>query len=312
MKNKLEKIIEKYKNSPTSLEAYQAISDFVKIVLGHKEFLKQIEKEGETIRKAQIELNDDKGWNRGLRGKELKEHNRWRDTRYRALHDLDPTFPLHNLRVIYEWMKPENRIKVCDLLFKSYSPDDPLPDYERKEFQLYLDKVYKKILPYLKTEKTEAVEATAKDTKWENITIRFLNTYDVKIENGKETSETNYEEMGFADRRSGKAILSWDFLQLLSTNKGVFPLGRLSKEDNATCKTQKKDLSGKLKTFFKIKEDPFEEYDREKKEYRIKLKLVPHPTFRADFRDRRIKEEFKKNDKFEGIGDQFAEDTNRI
>jgi hypothetical protein len=154
-----------------------------------------------------------------------------------------------------------------------------------------------------KKEKSEFVEATTKDTKWEAITIRFLNDHEVKIERGKETSETNYEEMGFADGKSKQPILCWDFLHLLSTNKGVFPLGRLSEKDNNARKTQKRVLAKKLKAFFKIKEDPFEEYDRWKKEYRIKMKLVPHPTFREDFRDR--------HDKFEGIGEQFADDANR-
>ena len=106
--------------------------------------------------------------------------------------------------------------------------------------------------------------------------------------------------------------MSWDFLYLLSTKEGVFLLGRLSKKEKEPYKKQKEELAEKLKTFFKIEEDPFEKYDRWKKEYRIKLKLVPHPTFRADFRDRRISEEFKKKDKFKGIGEQFAEDTNRI
>jgi hypothetical protein len=163
----------------------------------------------------------------------------------------------------------------------------------------------------LKGSKSEFVETTTKNTKWADITIRFLNDQEVKIENEKETSETNYEEMGFADGKSKQPILCWGFLHLLSTGEGVFPLGKLSKKDNNARITQKKKLSDKLKTFFKIKEDPFEEYDRWKKEYRIKLKLVPIPTFREDFRDRHITEGGIKNDKIEGIGEQFADDTNR-
>ncbi len=163
----------------------------------------------------------------------------------------------------------------------------------------------------LKENKSEAVEATTKNTKWADITIRFLNDHEVKIEKEKETSETNYEEMGFADGKSKQPILCWGFLHLLSTSEGVFPLGKLSKKDNTARKSQKMKLTKKLKNYFKIKEDPFEEYDRWKKEYRIKLKLVPIPTFRDDFRDRRISEGVKKNDKFEGIGEQFAEDTSR-
>ncbi|MFA6193684.1 MAG: hypothetical protein WC726_02370 [Parcubacteria group bacterium] len=303
MQEKLKSIIKKFQESQTSLESYQAISEFVEIVIAVPEYIAQVEKEGEIINQEKIKLNADKGWNYGLGGKELDEHNRWRDRKSKALHELDPLFPLQNLHKVHEGIKPENISACSEWLYRSQSPDEPLLKSDKEKYQMFLDKVFKKVLSFLKEEKVGTIEVKNKDTKWESITIRFLNNDDVKIENGKEISETNYEEMGFADGRGSKAILSWDFLHLLSTNEGAFPLGKLSKKDNTARKTQKGVLTKKLKTFFKIKEDPFEEYDRWKKEYRIKLKLVPIPTFRDDFRDR--------HDKFEGIGEQFAEDTNR-
>ena len=311
MQDKLKNIIEKFKESQTSLEAYQAISEFVEIVIAVPEYIAQVEKEGEIIYQEKIKLNADKGWNYGLSGKELDEHNKWRDRKSKALHELDPFFPLRNLNNIHEGIKPENISACFDWLYRSQSPDEPLSKTDKEEYQMFLDKVFKKVIPFLKVEKSEAVETAIKDTKWADITIRFLNDQEVKIESGKETSEANYQEMGFADGKSKQPIFCWDFLHLLSTREGIFPLGKSSKKDNNARITQKKKLSDKLKNYFKIEEDPFEEYDRWKKEYRIKLKLVPIPTFRDDFRDRHITEGGIKNDKFEGIGEQFAEDTNR-
>lgn len=159
MEEKLKSAIERYQKAPTSLEAYKAISDFVELVLAVSEFIKQVEEEGEKIRIAQAELNADKGWNYGLRGRDLDEHNKRRDKKYEALFQLDPWFPLHNLRLIQVGIQPENIVSNSDWLFHRFGPDDPLPKADREEYQLFMDKLYKKILPFLKAEtKEESLE----------------------------------------------------------------------------------------------------------------------------------------------------------
>lgn len=154
MKKELEKIIEKYKNSQTSLETYQAISDFVKIIETIPEFIKQVEEDGEKIRIALIELNTDKGWNYGLKGKELKQHNERRARKSEALHQLDQMFPLRNLHNVHLGIQSENITDNSDWLFHRFSPDEPLPEADKKEYQGFIDKLYKKILPFLDKEET--------------------------------------------------------------------------------------------------------------------------------------------------------------
>ncbi len=149
MKKELENAIEKYKNSQTSLEAYQAISDFIKIIIAIPKFVEHVENEGEKIRLAQIELNADKGWNYGLRGKELDDHNKRRAKKHDALFQLDLMFPLRNLHNIHLGIQEENIINNSDWLFHRFSPDDPLPEEDKKECRGFIDKLYKKILPFL-------------------------------------------------------------------------------------------------------------------------------------------------------------------
>ncbi|HOX10817.1 MAG TPA: hypothetical protein P5323_04045 [Candidatus Moranbacteria bacterium] len=154
MKKGLNNAIKKYQQSQTSLEAYQAISDFVKIIMAVPEFIEQVENEGEKIRLAQKELNADKGWNYGLKGKELKQHNERRARKSEALHQLDPMFPLQNLYSVHCGVQPKNITDNSDWLFHRFSPDEPLPEADKKEYQGFIDKLYKKILPFLNKEET--------------------------------------------------------------------------------------------------------------------------------------------------------------
>lgn len=295
MKNKLEKTIEKYKNSPTSLEAYQAIFDFTEIVLAIPEYIAQVEKEGEIIHQEMIDLNADKGWNYGLSGKDLKRHNEYRSKKSKALHELNPAFPLNNLHAVYEGIKPENIADNSAWLFNRFSPDEPLPEADKKEYQLFLDKVFKKVIPLLKEEKNEAIKATAKNTKWEDITIKFINDYDVEIRNGKKIFKTDYEQMGFADKRKDtkqetEAKKSWKLLQAFSMSNNIFPLSTLTIQERDRRKKQKQELSKLLKNYFSIADDPIS-YDETKKEYRLKIKLIPESEEEPQTWGRKIFEE---------------------
>ncbi len=295
MQDKLKNIIERFKKSQTSLEAYQAISDFTEIVLAVPEYIAQVEKEGEIIHQEMIDLNADKGWNYGLGGKELKEHNQYRDRKSKALHELNPAFPLNNLNAVYEGIKPENIPANSAWLFNRFSPDEPLPEDDKKEYQLFIDKVFKKIIPFLKEEKREAVKTTTKNTKWEDITIKFLNDYDVEIKNRNKIFKSDYEQMGFADKRKDnqqetKAKESWKLLQHFSRNNNVFPLNAPTRQENDRHKKQKQELSKLLKDYFGIADDPIA-YDEDKREYRLKIQLIPEKIFQEQWADRNIFEE---------------------
>lgn len=161
MEEKLKLAIEKYQKAPTSLEAYKAISDFVELIITVPEFIKQIEEEGERIRIAQIELSVDKGWNYGLRGRDLDEHNKRRGQKGEALFQLDPTPPLRSLQGIHLGIQTENIVASSDWLFHRFGPDDPLPKVYKKEYQLFIDKLYKKILPFLPKDNEEVKKEVA-------------------------------------------------------------------------------------------------------------------------------------------------------
>jgi hypothetical protein len=218
MKKELEKTIEKYKNSQTSLEAYQAISDFVKIIETVPEFIKQVENEGEKIRNAQIELNADKGWNYGLRGKELDEHNNRRAKKHDALFELDPMFPLRNLHNVHLAIQSENIINNSDWLFHRFSPDEPLPEADKKEYQGFIDKLYEKILPFLKEtlpiEKSSDIDSDFNTEK----SILYIGDKEVKISSRNEKPNGHFilkyifnSEEGLHEEYSYKEIAKSEF-----------------------------------------------------------------------------------------------------
>lgn len=182
MKNELNNIIERYKNSQTTLEAYQAISDFVEIIIEVPAFIKQVRKEWKKIRIAQEELSKDKGWNYGLRGTDLKEHNAYRDRKGKALHQLDPMFPLRNLNHIRLGIQLKHIAGNSVWLFRWSGPDEPLRESDRKEFQLYIDKLYKKILPFLENETNEKSLEEIKVRSYDEKTrILTIGNYEIRI-----------------------------------------------------------------------------------------------------------------------------------
>ena len=147
MQKELDKAIEKFKNSQTSFESHEAISDFIKIVIEIPAFIEQAEKEGEIINNAKIELNADKGLD--LSSSDRKQHNKRRDMQSKALHQLDPLFPLQNLHNVHIGIQPENIPYSVAWLYAWFSPDEPMRESDKKEYQLFIDKIYKKVIPFL-------------------------------------------------------------------------------------------------------------------------------------------------------------------
>ncbi len=151
------------------------------------------------------------------------------------------------------------------------------------------------------------------NTRWEDITLKFKNKFDVEVIIKGKKHESDYEKMGFADKRvkkteeKTKANDAWDFLFLLSTLKGIFPIDSLTGKEKGKKLKQKQTLSKSLIALFPtIKDDPVEYNDMERN-YKIKIKLIPEKTFRDDFRDRDIK--FNSDDKSESekIFDEMTE-----
>lgn len=144
MEEKLKSAIERFQKAPTSLEAYKAISDFVKIVITVPEYIARVEENSENVLLSKFDLYIDKA-------NLSKEHIAKKQA---ILHQIDPLFPLRNLHTVYLSLQPEHFDSACTLLFKGFNPDDPMPKADKEEYQLLLDKVYKGISPFLKTEAT--------------------------------------------------------------------------------------------------------------------------------------------------------------
>ena len=116
------------------------------------------------------------------------------------------------------------------------------------------------------------------DTKWEDITIQFFNGDEAQIRCSGLSRHTNYEDMGFLDKRikSPKTLRKpnkqWLFLKLLSETGGEISWS--SPKATPKGKKQKQLLSKKLKECFGLDNDPFYSYKNEKA-YKIRLILIP-------------------------------------
>ncbi|MCL5070828.1 MAG: hypothetical protein M1308_08020 [Actinobacteria bacterium] len=110
-------------------------------------------------------------------------------------------------------------------------------------------------------------------TRWENITIRFIDGENVEISIGSQKWKKNYKDMGFQNNRTVKPDKQWELLIDLSDNKGEISWWKGNKADWKK-KKQKQLLSDTLKAYFQIKESPFYDYKKEKA-YKIKINLIP-------------------------------------
>lgn len=224
MNEQLKDIMKRFKESQTSLEAYQAISDFVEIIIAVPEFIAQVEKEGENIHNAKIAVNRDKG-------DYSKEHNRRRDKMDRALHQLDPIFPLRNLHNVYHGIKTENIVDNTDWLFCRFGPDDLMPTEDKIEYRMFMDKLYKKILPFLKNKTEEKhIEEIKVRSYDEERKILTIGNYQILI--AKNEGDNNAHE-----------IMAYIFIDHKNNLKDKFYYSEIAKErfedENYTDKGKK-------------------------------------------------------------------------
>ncbi len=124
-------------------------------------------------------------------------------------------------------------------------------------------------------------------TKWENITLKFIDGHDVQIScHGMKPYKANYTEMGFQDNRKLIPNKQWQLLELLSIKNGEISWN--DKESTSKIKKTKQLLSDALKHYFQLEEDPFYPY-KKLKTYKIKITLMPWsgnlPSKEEDFGD---------------------------
>jgi len=122
-------------------------------------------------------------------------------------------------------------------------------------------------------------------TKWEHITIQFLDYDKVKIQApGHFTKVVDYRKMGFENLKNGKPNTQWKLLYDLSRYRGDLSWTiatyrkKVDSHPLSTPKIRKQiqRLSESLKQYFNINESPF--YDYVKYEaYKTKFFLLPDP-----------------------------------
>jgi hypothetical protein len=143
------------------------------------------------------------------------------------------------------------------------------------------------------------------NTKWEDITIKFMNGNDVKIEAKSSKFDSDFKQMGFEDKKAHRPNKQWGLLKKLAEKGGTiswqsYPEGKNIKaseieqnfgfeqsgdNDEAenkgfsyvknpdSVKKTKEMLTKGLKAFFQIQDDPFYPYHKEKA-YKIKIHLL--------------------------------------
>jgi len=122
-------------------------------------------------------------------------------------------------------------------------------------------------------------------TKWEHITIQFLDYERVKIQAPDKFSKiVNFQKMGFENLKNGKPNTQWKLLYNLSRYRGDLSWTiatyrrRVDSHPLSTPKIRKQiqRLSESLKRYFNINEPPF--YDYVKYEaYKTRFFLLPDP-----------------------------------
>lgn len=109
-------------------------------------------------------------------------------------------------------------------------------------------------------------------TTWEAITIKFLDGHTVKITVAGEVHKRDFTEMGFRDERTMNPNKQWELLRDIADDHGQIDWN--SPKASPAVRSRKKSLADKLREYFGIDEDPFNDY-RQEKAYRIRLTLVP-------------------------------------
>jgi hypothetical protein len=166
-----------------------------------------------------------------------------------------------------------------------------LKDFEEK-YKKFILIATKELSKERKTEKNKSIKPQTKEpkfpykiptgTRWENVTIKFLNDENILIKVKQFEHSTNFKEMNFIGRGNNPPPSeAWIFLKALSESK--IPGEICIRDPNAKnkYKKQKEFLTKKLQNYFSIDYDPFNPYhsstEKRGNSYKIKILLIPEP-----------------------------------
>ena len=153
----------------------------------------------------------------------------------------------------------------------------PLPTTPPKKEPLEVRLVHGSLVALEKTEgekKFKFPHKLPRGTKWENITIKFLDDDNVQIFVQGNKHTTHYKDMGF-EGKGGKPSVLWAFLRVLAMYSGEIKTSDTKAVDK--YKKQKQSLSEKLEDYFGLFDAfyPFQMKGQTNKAYRVKFALLP-------------------------------------
>lgn len=120
-------------------------------------------------------------------------------------------------------------------------------------------------------------------TRWEEITIKFLDDENVYIQVKQFKHSTSYKEMSFVGKGNNpNPSEAWIFLKVLATLNGELTV--TDPKARNKYKKQKELLAKSLQSYFSIDYDPFYPYrsssEKSGNSYKIKITLIPPPDIK--------------------------------
>lgn len=101
---------------------------------------------------------------------------------------------------------------------------------------------------------------TPPGTKWEDISIIFIDGETVKITVGSICKTKTYSQMGFMNTKNGKPNKQWNDLEDIAGCYGMLSWDTPSKDLPYKRKKRKQLIADTLKSFFNLPDDPFYPY----------------------------------------------------
>jgi hypothetical protein len=129
--------------------------------------------------------------------------------------------------------------------------------------------------------KTVELREFPKDLTWEDITIKFLNGEEVRIEAKTDIYQTDYKLMGFQSEKTKRPNIRWTLLKIFARKGGFLDWennSEFARKDQVNMKKRKQLLSETLRAYFHgVEGDPFLGYRKEGC-YKIRINLEPEAT----------------------------------
>lgn len=122
-------------------------------------------------------------------------------------------------------------------------------------------------------------------TRWEDVTIKFLDKENVFIQVKQFKHNASYQEMGLIGKgKSPNPSEAWNFLIVLAKLNGELAIQ--DSEAKEKYKKQKEFLTASLQSYFSLDYDPFFPYksslEKKGNSYKIKTTLLPPPSDSKD------------------------------